>query len=54
MAARYERSKSTLSSFVKKGIDDVEQKYLINLGIGSPKYVETLKMFQSLSKIADG
>ena len=54
MAARYERSKSTLSSFVKKGIDNVKQKYLSNLGIGSPKYVETLKMFESLSKIADG
>ncbi len=43
-----------LDEFVKKSLDDAKGKYLRKLGIGHKKYVETLKMFEELSKIAEG
>jgi UTP-glucose-1-phosphate uridylyltransferase len=35
-------------------LNDAKGKYLQKLGIGHGKYVETLKMFEELSKIAKG
>ena len=43
-----------LDEFVKKSLDDAKGKYLRKLGIGHKKYVETLRMFEELSKIAEG
>ena len=43
-----------LSSFVKEVLEKGKSKYRSNLGIGSPKYVESMKMFENLTKIASG
>ena len=44
---------SNLREFVRVNLDKTKQKYLRSLGIGNTKYVETLKMFENLAKIAD-
>lgn len=43
---------TNLDEFIKKALDDAKGKYLRKLGIGDKKYIETLKMFGELSKIA--
>ena len=43
-----------LSSFVKEVLEKGKSKYRSNLGIGSPKYVESMKMFENFTKIANG
>ena len=45
---------TNLDEFLKKFLDDAKGKYLQKLGIGHGKYVETLKIFEELSKIAKG
>ncbi len=45
---------TNLDEFIKKSLDDAKGKYLRKLGIGHKKYVETLKMFEELSKITKG
>ena len=42
-----------LREFLHVNLDKTKGKYLRSLGIGNPKYVETLKMFENLAKIAD-
>jgi hypothetical protein len=40
--------------FVKEVLSNGKAKYLKDLGIGSPKYVESSRMFDNLLKIAGG
>lgn len=44
---------SNLSGFLRVNLDKTKEQYLRSLGIANPKYVETLKMFEKLTKIAD-
>ena len=44
---------SNIREFLHVNLDKTKGKYLRSLVIGNPKYVETLKMFENLAKIAD-
>ena len=43
---------NNLSLFLKELLSNGKAKYLKNLAMGSPKYVESYKMFENLLKIA--
>jgi hypothetical protein len=47
-------SGNNLNLFVKEVLSNGKAKYLKDLGIGSPKYVESSRMFDNLLKIAGG
>ena len=46
--------KQDLATFLKKDLSSAKLEYLRGLGVRNCKYVETMKMFENLAKIAEG
>ena len=43
-----------MATFLKKDLNSAKLEYLRGLGVRNCKYVETMKMFENLAKIAEG
>ncbi len=48
------RGKHDLPTFLKKKLDTAKLEYVRGLGVRNCKYVETMKMFENLARIAEG